>query len=42
VIRREWGKHWIVMTTNGTNLWSFVTQIYRNCIGQCKSKYNID
>ena len=30
VISYEWGKDWIVITTNGTYPWSFVTLILRN------------
>jgi hypothetical protein len=30
VISHEWGKDRIVITTNGTYPWSFVTQIFRN------------
>ena len=29
-IRHEWGKNRMVITTNGTYPWSFVTQILRN------------
>jgi hypothetical protein len=30
VISHKWGNNRIMMTTNGTYLWSFVTQIFRN------------
>ena len=30
VISHEWGKNWIVIMTNRTYLWSFVTQMFRN------------
>jgi hypothetical protein len=30
VIGHEWGKNWIVITSNGTCLWSFMTQIFSN------------
>ena len=30
VISREWGKYREVLTTSGTYLWSFVTQIFHN------------
>ena len=34
VISHEWGKDRIVNTTNRTNMWSFVTNIFRNGNGQ--------